>query len=207
MPERLPETSAGPRLDHAKVVELYPSSGESADRAALSLARQAQFERIYQEQFPFVWRSLGALGVTGPSRDDAAQDVFLVVHRRLGEFQGRSSLRTWIFAIVEHVAYNHRRADRRKRSPLTSLDEAQQSEEPGPFERAQDREIAEFLQHFLDGLRAEQRLLFVLVLVEQMSAPEVAEVLGIPLNTAYTRIRAIKQSFRKAAAARQERKP
>jgi RNA polymerase sigma-70 factor (ECF subfamily) len=145
--------------------------------------------------------------VTGPSRDDAAQDVFLVVHRRLGEFQGRSSLRTWIFAIVEHVAFNHRRADRRKRAPLVRLDEAQSSDEPGPFERAQHREIAEFLEHFLDGLRAEQRLLFVLVLVEQMSAPEVAEVLGIALNTAYTRIRAVKQAFRKAAAARQERKP
>ena len=206
MPERLPRTRAGQPLDHASVVELYPSAAEPADRAARSLALQSQFERVYQEQFPFVWRSLGALGVTGPTRDDAAQDVFLVVHRRLGEFQGRSSLRTWIFAIVEHVAFNHRRADRRKHAPLVRLDEAHSSEEPGPFERAQDREIAEFLEHFLDGLRAEQRLLFVLVLVEQMSAPEVAEVLGIPLNTAYTRIRAVKQAFRKAAAARQERK-
>ncbi|MBN1611774.1 MAG: sigma-70 family RNA polymerase sigma factor [Polyangiaceae bacterium] len=207
MPERLSQTRAGQPLDHAKVVELYPCPEELADRSALLLAHQAQFERIYQEQFPFVWRSLGALGVTGPGRDDAAQDVFLVVYRRLGEFQGRSSLRTWIFAIVEHVAFNHRRADRRKRSPLTRLDEAQSSDEPDPFERAQDREIAEFLEHFLNGLRAEQRLLFVFVLVEQMSAPEVAEVLGIPLNTAYTRIRAIKQAFRKAAAARQEPMP
>ena len=205
MPERLPQ--ARQPLDHANVSEPYSSGREPADRAAQSLAFQSQFERIYQEQLPFVWRSLAALGVTGPSRDDAAQDVFLVVHRRLGEFQGRSSLRTWIFAIVEHVAFNHRRADRRKRAPLVRLDEAQSSDEPGPFERAQDREIAEFLEHFLDGLRAEQRLLFVLVLVEQMSAPEVAEVLGIALNTAYTRIRAVKQAFRKAAAARQERKP
>jgi RNA polymerase sigma-70 factor (ECF subfamily) len=189
------------------VVELRPWPEEPADRAARSFARQSQFERIYEAHFPFVWRALGALGVRGPALDDAAQDVFLVVHRRLSEFQGRSSLRTWIFAIVEHVAFNHRRAERRKQAPLTTLDDAQMSDDPGPFEHAQDQEIADFLEHFLSGLRTEQRILFVLVLVEQMSAPEVAEVLGVPLNTAYTRIRAIKQAFRKAAQARQERTP
>jgi len=189
------------------VVELHPRTKEPADRAAQAFALQSQFERIYDEQFAFVWRSLRGLGVPGPALDDAAQDVFLVVHRRLPEFQGRSSLRTWIFAIVEHVAFNYRRTQRRKQSPLTGLDEEPSSDEAGPFERAQDREIAEFLERFLEGLRTEQRILFVLVLVEQMSAPEVAEVLGIPLNTAYTRIRAIKQAFRKAARERQEGTP
>ncbi len=207
MPERFHQTLTEQPPERGTVFELHPPSRKSADRAAGSLTDEELFERIYQEQFPFVWRSLGALGVTGPTRDDAAQDVFLVVHRRLGQFEGRSSLRTWIFAIVEHVAFNHRRSDRRKRSPLTSLDEAQQSNDRDPCERAQDREIAEFLEHFLDGLRAEQRILFVLVMVEQMSGPDVAEALGIPLNTAYTRIRAIKQAFRKATAAYQERRP
>jgi RNA polymerase sigma-70 factor (ECF subfamily) len=166
-----------------------------------------EFDRVYADNFPFVWRTLRALGVSGTALDDAAQDVFLVVHRRLHEFDGRASLRTWIFAITERVAFNFRRGARRKQAPLTGLDESQSCEAPGPFERAQDREVSEFLNEFLQSLRDEQRIVFVLSLVEQMPALEIAAALDIPLNTAYTRIRTVKLAFRKAAAARQESTP
>jgi RNA polymerase sigma-70 factor (ECF subfamily) len=166
-----------------------------------------EFDRVYADNFPFVWRTLRALGVGSTALDDAAQDVFLVVHRRLPEFDGRASLRTWIFAITERVAFNFRRSSRRKQAPLTGLDESQSCEAPGPFERAQDREVSEFLDEFLQSLRDELRIVFVLSLVEQMPAPEIAAALDIPLNTAYTRIRTVKLAFRKAAAARQEPTP
>jgi RNA polymerase sigma-70 factor, ECF subfamily len=170
-------------------------------------APTSEFDRIYDEQFPMVWRLLRAFGVSASALDDAAQDVFLVVHRRLPDFDGRSSIRTWIYGITEHVAFNHRRQVQRKQGPLTSLDGDHATDDPGPHERLLDREMAAFVQGFLDALDPSQRILFVLVLVEQVPAPEVAKMLGIPLNTAYTRIRAIKQAFRKAAAARQEREP
>src|SRR5689334_9453575 len=70
------------------------------------------FAEIYDAQFAFVWRSLRRLGVDPSGLDDAAQDVFLVVHRRLPEFEGRASLKTWVYEIVRRVARDHRRTKR-----------------------------------------------------------------------------------------------
>src|SRR5262245_15446282 len=67
------------------------------------------FEELYEEHFDFVWRSVRRLGVPGASMDDAVQDVFLVVHNKRDEFEGRSTVKTWIFGIVVHVARAHRR--------------------------------------------------------------------------------------------------
>src|SRR5262245_56928203 len=95
----------------------YLPNAPMPDRVALASRggpeRALDFQGVYAEEFAFVWRSLRALGVRPDLLDDAAQDAFLVVHRRLGEFEGRSTLRTWLFSIVEHVAFNYRRAVRR----------------------------------------------------------------------------------------------
>jgi RNA polymerase sigma-70 factor, ECF subfamily len=166
-----------------------------------------EFDRVYADHFAFVWRSLRALGVSAPYLADAAQDAFLVVHRRLSEFEGRAHPRTWLFAIVEHVAFNYRRAERRKVAPLRPLDPEQPSEAPGPVEHTADAEAARFLQEFLASLDDGKRAVFALALVEQLSAPEVASILGIPENTVYSRIRAVRQAFRAAALRYQEQKP
>src|SRR6186713_2887600 len=67
------------------------------------------FAEVYESCAKLVWRNLRRLGVPEAALEDAAQDVFLVVHRRLSEFEGRSTLRTWIFGIVLRVAARHRR--------------------------------------------------------------------------------------------------
>ena len=70
-------------------------------------------EHVFVHHFDFVWRSLGRLGVPPEGIEDAAQDVFLVVHRRLADFEGRSSLTTWLYGIALRVARDHRRRQRR----------------------------------------------------------------------------------------------
>src|SRR5882724_509457 len=67
------------------------------------------FSAIYDAYFDFVWRSLRRLGVPEATLDDAAQDVFVVVHRRLPEFEARSTVKTWLFGIVLRVVATHRR--------------------------------------------------------------------------------------------------
>ena len=67
------------------------------------------FKEVYEEQFRFVWRSLRRLGVRESDVADAAQDVFLVVHRRLDEFEGRSKVSTWLYGICYRVARDRRR--------------------------------------------------------------------------------------------------
>jgi RNA polymerase sigma-70 factor, ECF subfamily len=146
------------------------------------------FDQVYRDEFPFVWRCLRGLGLRKPALDDAAQDVFLVVHRRLPSFRADSSLRTWLYGIVRNVAGNHRRRHQRK-GQNEPLPEQAASTIPGPAERAQEAEAAAFMQRFLDGLEPDRREVFLLVVLEELSVPEAAAALGIPLNTAYTRLR------------------
>ena len=71
--------------------------------------RRASLEEVFREHHTYVWRSLRRLGLSEAEVDDAVQDVFLVVHERLPEFEFRASLRTWLFRIAMNVAMSHRR--------------------------------------------------------------------------------------------------
>ena len=162
------------------------------------------FESAYADLFPFVWRCLRGLGVPDAGLDDAAQEVFIVVHRRLAEFRGTSTLRTWVYGIVRNIASNQRRALRR-RGATAALDERLPSLAATPIEAAQDAEAAAFVQLFLESLEPKKRDVFLLALMEEMSIPEVAEALSIPLNTAYTRLRLVRADFQRALAQRERR--
>lgn len=169
--------------------------GSSAGHAVPS------FEAIYEQFFDFVWRSSRRLGVEEAALDDAVQEVFVVVHRKLHTFQGRSSLRTWLFSITLRVASEHRRARRRK-APERPNDPGDLSALPdlktGPHESAARAEAALVLRRFLDDLDDDRRAVFILAELEGMSAPEIAEATSANLNTVYARIRSARQSFEEA---------
>jgi RNA polymerase sigma-70 factor (ECF subfamily) len=173
--------------------------GDSAETTAT-----ATFDAIYAEHFPFVWRCLRGLGVGPAAVDDAAQDVFVVVHRRLGDFEGHSTMRTWLFGIVRNVASNHRRSMARKGKTEEPSDDTAATE-PGPHAILEDREAAAFIRDFLLTLDERKRDLFVLCMLEETSVPEAAETLAIPLNTAYTRLRRVRADFRQALTQRRDR--
>src|SRR5262245_25709599 len=101
------------------------AAAAARDQHAPDAGALVSFEALYDEHFDFVWRTVRRLGVPEALVDDAVQEVFLVVHRRLGSFEGRSSLKTWICAIVTRVASDSRRSVRRKsphaRSPEASV--------------------------------------------------------------------------------------
>jgi RNA polymerase sigma-70 factor (ECF subfamily) len=161
------------------------------------------FDEIYAEHFAFVWRCLRSLGVPLSALDDAAQDVFVIVHRQLPAFRGESTLQTWLFGITRKVAFNHRRGVDRKQAPLVPLDDRYvQASGPSPIEHAQEKEAAAFVERFMAALDEEKRALFLLALLEEMAMPEVAAALEIPLNTAYTRLRRLRSDFQQALAKR-----
>lgn len=157
------------------------------------------FEDIYEEHFDFVWRSVRRLGVPPSSIDDAAQDVFVIVHDRLAAFEGRSSLKTWIFGIVVHVARAHRRAAQRRAAEAADPD-ALAAPAQSPHERAIAAEAARLLHDVLDEMPDERREVFVLMELEEMSAPDVAVALGLKLNTVYSRLRHAREDFETAVA-------
>jgi RNA polymerase sigma-70 factor, ECF subfamily len=164
----------------------------------LPVERAESFDAFYNSHFPFVWRCLRGLGVPADGLDDAAQDVFLIVHRQLPGFRGESSAQTWLYGIARHVAANHHRRARRKQAPLEPLTAEPPHPDPDPHERAADAEAATFVEAFLETLDDKKRDIFVLAVLEEMTIPEVAAALSIPLNTAYTRLRAVRADFERA---------
>ena len=153
---------------------------------------------VYEAYFRYVWRCLRSLGVRDSQLEDALQDVFIVVQRRLPEFDGRAAVRTWLYAIALRVARKYR--DRARREP-TSLDAAREDDpELGSgHDGGSDSELGSerllLARRALSSLDDDKREIFVLARVEQMSAPEIAGVLCIPLNPVYSRLRAARLAF------------
>lgn len=158
------------------------------------------FEQAYDATFELAWRTLRRMGVSAAHLDDATQDVFVVVHRRLADFEGRSNLRTWVAGIAVRVASEYRRKAR-PYVDLDTLDTELIDPAPGPLEQYNRAQAHRLVRQLLRGLRAEQREVFVLTELEGMSVPEVAEALGIKLNTAYSRLRLSRQAFAAALGA------
>lgn len=176
---------------------------EGEDRPAHDNAKAVarDFDEVYREHFAFVWRSAKRLGVRDASLDDVVQEVFVIVHRRLAEFEGRSSLRTWLFGITLRVVRDHRRSASRKDALDAGVDlDSLQTSTPGPGESVEKAEAVRLLHSILDGMDDDRREVFVMAELEQMPMPEIAEAIGINVNTAYARLRAARSAFEAALA-------
>lgn len=164
------------------------------------------FEQVYGEHFAFVWRSVRRLGVADEQVDDVVQEVFLVVYQRLGSFEGRSSMRTWLFGITLGLVRNHRRALRRKRAALpgasgpVEVEALRDRREVEPHARAEKAEAVRILYGILDELDDDRRAVFVMAELEQLPVPEMAEALGVNINTVYSRLRAARRDVNEAVA-------
>jgi len=163
------------------------------------------FEAVYAEHFAFVWRIVRRLGVADRHLDDAAQDVFVVVHRKLAGFQGRSSVRTWLYSIARRVASDYRRRSSRKESGCEPLG-SHAAAGPTPLQEVETSEAVAMLHRALEHLPVAQREVFVLAELEQMTAPEIAAATGAPVNTVYSRLRLARGAFNEAVAALAEGK-
>jgi RNA polymerase sigma-70 factor (ECF subfamily) len=168
------------------------------------LCENAAFSALYDSEFAYVWRSLRRLGVSDAQLDDATQDVFLVVYRRLSDFEARSSVRTWIFGIVLRVASTYRRTAARRHTEPLDDGAADTVSADDIVDRAQ---AAKLLRRLLDMLDDDRRAVFVLAELEQMTAPEIAATLGVNLNTVYSRLRSARRDVNAALARLRTRSP
>lgn len=148
----------------------------------------APFEKVMQEHTARVHRSLRYLGILDADLPDACQEVFLVVHRRLEQFRGDSSLSTWIYEICIRVARAYRRrAAARRDAPMAEPPAV--SIEPEQESRLGVEQTRRQLLQLLDKLSEDQRAVVVLHELEELKMSEVATLLGCPLFTAYSRLR------------------
>ena len=163
---------------------------------ALDTHASVTLGKLYEEHADAVFRALRRWGVSDVAADDALQDVFLVASRKLGEFEGRSTHRTWLFGIALRVA----RGVRRSRAHETIGDEEPEGDHVPPDERVDAMRAARLLDRLLAELDDAQREVFVMADMHDMSAPEIAEITGANLNTVYSRLRLARESIAAAAA-------
>jgi RNA polymerase sigma-70 factor (ECF subfamily) len=162
-----------------------------------SEAEAAWVVDAYRQHFKYVWALLGRLGVPQASLDDVTQEVFLVLHRRRDEFRGGASVRTWLHGIALHTARRHREKLARRRRKDEALEAEAPAATPTPEAEVSQRRALQRLDALLGQLGDEQREVFVLAEIAELPAPEIAALLGVKLNTVYSRLRLARSHLRR----------
>jgi len=172
------------------------------EQRPVATERVPPFASIYEQYFDFVWASARRLGVSPASMDDIVQDVFIVIHAKIHTLKEPSALRSWIYGIVRRTVSDHHRSQRTRAASGAVLATEPPPAPPTPFALAERNDRVELLWSLLQTLDPAKREVFLLAEVEQMTVPEIAEILQIPLNTAYSRLRAARIAFEEALARR-----
>lgn len=160
-----------------------------------------EFSEIYKVHFSFVWSCARRFGVNEHELDDVVQEVFIVIHARLASLERPEALRSWIYGIVRRTASSHHRAKRAKLASAVALNlepEMQYPHPPSPQELAEQSDQVRLLWALLEKLDPLKREVFVLAELDEMPIPEIAAAIDIPLNTAYSRLRAARQDLEEA---------
>lgn len=165
------------------------------ERATEEASAKQTLEDVYRQHQRFVWRSLARLGVADPALSDATHDVFMVVARRLPEFEARASIKTWLFAICLRIARSKRRDYAREQKRREQYGRTRVDTQAAPQERA---DAARTLRDLLQQLGEDKRAVFIMAELEEMTAPEIASVLGIKPATVYSRLRLARAELERA---------
>jgi RNA polymerase sigma-70 factor (ECF subfamily) len=174
-----------------------PDATELVGASGPASSSRPTAQQVFRDHATYAWRALRYCGVAPADLQDACQEVFLVVHRRLPEFEQRSSMRTWVYGICLRVAAQFRRRAHRRHEelmpepPETAVLPAQ----PAAIEGQQTRAMLESVLATLDPPKRE---VFVLYEIEHLPMEEVAVVVGCPLRTAYSRLEAARKQILKA---------
>lgn len=151
---------------------------------------------IYERELGYVVHSLRRLGVRPSELEDVAHDTFVAVYRHLGERDPTRPIKPWLFGFCYRIASDHRKLARhRHEAPELALEPA--SGGPLPDEEVEDARLRRRVLATLDAMDFDKRSLVVMHDLEGMPVPEIAALLAVPLNTAYSRLRLARAEFEK----------
>lgn len=159
-----------------------------------------EFRSLFREHFGYVWKSLRRLGVSVADAEDLAQEVFVAVHRHRAERDPARPIRPWLFGFAFRVALGHKRQKRvTGEVPTSQSDLDARHDSDRDVGRAMNaRDAHRVVQRGLEDLSDDHRAVFVLHELDEQSAPDIADALGVPLNTVYSRLRVARERFRAA---------
>jgi RNA polymerase sigma-70 factor (ECF subfamily) len=175
----------------------------SAGKISVKSDRNQRLSAAVGQHFDPVWRMVRRLGVPEADADDAAQQVFLALDKRLADVPVERE-RAFLMSVAVRIAANARRHLRRSREDA-GLDHESGTDDASPERALEQRQLLGELDQALSGLGEEQRNIFVLYEIEGFSLPEIADSLGIPLGTATSRLRRARELFESWLAERRQR--
>ncbi|HEX4335237.1 MAG TPA: sigma-70 family RNA polymerase sigma factor [Polyangiaceae bacterium] len=171
-----------------------PDLSEALHEAATA---RLTFRQVYDTYFAFVWRAAANRGVPDAAMDDVVQEVFLVVHRKLAGFEGRSTLRTWLSGIVRRVVADHVKKRGNQATAQETLDDHAVEAADDPAEDLERRAAVELVEALLEKMSDAHRDVFVLYELEQLTTREIAELTKTNENTVQTRLKAARKTFQR----------
>jgi RNA polymerase sigma-70 factor, ECF subfamily len=166
---------------------------------------KADFRALYEHFLPLVGRWVTRLGIPQEALDDVVQEIFLTIYGKIGQFEGRSPLRSWVFGVTIRVTRNFRRKRTTGPAGEDGPIDAVADDVGDPEAVAEQTEALTLLQQILNELDVEKREVFVLAELEQLSAPEIATLLEISSNTVASRLRLAREEVRASWARAQAR--
>lgn len=181
----------------------YASIGDKEPGMPSSVAEEVlpEFPELYRRYFRFVWSCSSRLGVGQLEIDDVVQEIFMVIHGRLNTLERPESLRSWIYGIVRRTVSTYHRAKRTQGASTSALfaeSDLQYPRQPSPQDLAEQSDQVKLLWMLLEKLDPPKREVFVLAELDEMTVPEIASALDIPLNTAYSRLRGARRELEEA---------
>ena len=175
-----------------------PSVDVQAVSIPPALARTVDFRTIFERECAYVWTTLRRLGVAERDVEDVAHETFLRVAAHLHEYDAGRPLRPWLFVFAFRMAGDYRRLARHRHEVVGSVDEVVMGETAQPDEVLASREGHALIMAGLDALEWDRRVVFVACELEEQEVAAVATTLGIPRNTAASRLRLAREDFTKA---------
>jgi len=155
------------------------------------------FEELYLEHSGFVYSVALRVSQNSADAQEITQDVFMKVYRDLKDFQGKSSLRTWIYRIAVNTALNQCRKSSRLPRTGEEYDYVVETmvAQSSASETAEAHDDKARLASLMEALSPEQRAVIVLREIEGFSYREIAEMVNIPVNTVRTRLKRAREAL------------
>jgi RNA polymerase sigma-70 factor (ECF subfamily) len=165
---------------------------QHAPECAASVGDNARLRRAFVEHHTGVWRFLRRMGVPTQGVDDAAQQVFLIALKALPRIAPGSE-RAFLYGTAVRIAFGLRRKAHREVGDV----DGERAASPGlaPDELTDQKRAREVLDELLERMEPDGRTVFVLFEIDEFTVPEIANILGVPLGTAASRLRRSREQF------------
>lgn len=159
---------------------------------------ESEFEALFRAEFAYVWKTLRRLGVAERDLEDVTHDLFVNVFRRMGDYDRSRPIRPWLCGFAARTASDYRRLARHRYEVVEGDTRQPKSGDTGEDGAFRAFEARDTLLKALDALDIDRRVVVVMHDIDGHAMPDIAHALGVPLNTAYSRLRLARENLREA---------